>query len=255
MRRALLFALTSAALWAQKPAILSRSGIDQKPGAQAPLDLAFTDESGQPVTLRKFSGKPIVLALVYYQCPSLCNMVLSGLLRSAKPLSLTAGEDFEIVAVSFDPRDTNELAAAKKQSYLKSYARGDWHFLTGNEVSTKALAAAVGFHYSFDTMTNQYAHSASLIVLTPEGKVARYLYGIEYPPRDLKLALVEASDRRIATISDQVLLYCFHYDPSTGKYGFLIMSVLRAMALATLGCLAIFLGVHFRRDFSGGRDG
>ena len=233
--------------------IMRSVGIDQKMGAQVPLDLPFSDESGHPVTLRQYFGKPVILALVYYQCPSLCNMVLNGVLRSVKNLTLTAGEDYQIVAVSFDPRETPEMAAAKKQTYLKDYNRpaseAGWHFLTGTEASSRGLADAVGFHYAYDGNTNQYAHGSAIMVLTPEGRVARYFYGIDYPEKDVKLGLIEASDNRIGSAVDQVLLYCYHYDPSNGKYGLVIMNVLRLGGLLTLGILATFMIVMFRRDF------
>ncbi|HME08235.1 MAG TPA: SCO family protein [Bryobacteraceae bacterium] len=256
--KSLLVLLCSATALAQmqtsyRPPILRAVGIDQKMGAQVPLDLPFTDDVGNPVTLRQYSGKPMVLALVYYACPSLCNMVLSGLVRSIKDMSLSAGRDFEIVAVSFDPRETREMAAAKKATYLKSYARPGaergWHFLTGADASSKGLAGAVGFHYAYDPITNQYAHGSAIIVLTPEGRVSKYFYGIEYPERDLRLGLVEASNHRIGSPIDRVMLYCFHYDPSNGKYGMVIMNVLRLGGLLTVGTLALFMLVMFRRDF------
>jgi protein SCO1 len=233
--------------------LLQKVGINQKMGAQIPLDLPFTDESGQAVTLRQYFGKPVILALVYYQCPSLCNMVLNGVLRSAKDLKMTAGDEYQIVAVSFDPRETPEMAAAKKQTYLKSYnrpgAEQGWHFLTGQEGASKTLANAVGFNFVYDSMTNQYAHSSAIMLLTPLGRVARYFYGIDYPARDLRLGLVEASNGGIGSPTDQVLLYCYHYDPTTGKYGLVVMNVLRLAALITLAALLMFLIVMFRRDF------
>jgi len=233
--------------------LLQTIGINQKMGAQIPLDLPFADETGRDVTLRQYFDKPVILALVYYQCPSLCNMVLNGVLSSVNRLDLTAEKQYQVVAVSFDPRETPPMAAAKKQTYLKDYQRQGaeqgWHFLTGPETSSKALAAAVGFRYVYDAMTNQYAHSSAIMILTPAGRVARYFYGIQYPPRDLRLGLVEASGEKIATPTDQVLLYCFHYDPTTGKYALVIMNVLRLAAVITLGALLTFMFVMFRRDF------
>jgi len=233
--------------------LLKTVGINQKMGAQIPLDLPFEDESGRDVTLRQYFDKPVILVLVYYQCPSLCNMVLNGVLSCVKTLDMTAGKQYEVIAVSFDPRETPQMAAAKKQTYLKDYQRQGaeqgWHFLTGPETSSKALAAAVGFRYVYDAMTNQYAHSSAIMILTPAGRVARYFYGIQYPPRDVRLGLVEASNERIGTPTDQVLLYCFHYDPATGKYALVIMNVLRLAALITLGALLTFMFVMFRRDF------
>jgi len=233
--------------------LLKRVGIDQAMGAQVPLDLTFNDESGQLVTLRQYFGKPVILALVYYQCPSLCNMVLNGLVRSLKSLTLAAGEDYEVVALSFDPRETPEMARAKKQTYMKDYNRPGtekgWHFLTGDEAASKALAASVGFRFVYDTMTNQYAHGSGIILLTPEGRTSRYFFGIDYPARDVKLGLVEASNKRIGSAIDQVELYCFHYDPANGKYGLVIMNLLRLGGLLTLGLLGGFMIVMFRRDF------
>jgi protein SCO1/2 len=236
-----------------RPALLRSVGIEQKLGAQIPARLPFTDEAGRPVTLSQYLGKPVILALVYYQCPSLCNMVLNGVLRSVKTLSMTAGEQYNIVAVSFDPRETSEMAAAKKASYIKGYnresAEDGWHFLTGPEASSKGLAEAVGFHYAYDAVSNQFAHGSAIILLTPDGRVARYFYGIDYPARDLRLGLVEASNRRIGSAVDAVMLYCYHYDPSNGKYGLVIMDVLRAAGLITVAMLAGFMIVMFRRDF------
>lgn len=233
--------------------LLQKVGINQKMGAQVPLDLPFADESGKDVTLRQYFGKPVILALVYYQCPSLCNMVLNGVLRSIKNVDMTAGQEYEVVAVSFDPRETPQMAAAKKQTYVQGYQRqgGEegWHFLTGPETSSKALADSVGFHYVYDSLTNQYAHSSAIMILTPAGRITRYFYGIDYPSRDVRLGLVEASSERIGKATDQILLYCFHYDPTTGKYALVIMNVLRLAALITLGVLGTFLIVMFRRDY------
>lgn len=237
--------------------LLQKVGINQKMGAQIPLDLPFVDELGRDVTVRQYFGKPVILALVYYQCPSLCNMVLNGVLRSIKQLDLTAGNDYEVIAVSFDPRETPEMAAAKKQTYLRDYKRQGaeqgWHFLTGPETSSKALADSVGFRYIYDAMTNQYAHSSAIMILTPAGRIDRYFYGIDYPARDVRLGLVEASNERIGTPTDQVLLYCFHYDPTTGKYALVVMNVLRLAGLITVAVLATFMIVMFRRDFRAAR--
>ncbi|MGD1092746.1 MAG: SCO family protein [Bryobacteraceae bacterium] len=233
--------------------LLRAVGINQKMGAQIPLDLPFVDESGRDVTLRQYFGKPVILALVYYQCPSLCNMVLNGIVHVAKDLPWSTGKEFDVIAVSFDPRETPEMARAKKQSYMKDYDRAGseqgWHFLTGSEKSSVELANAVGFHFAYDAMTNQYAHPSAILILTPEGQVARYFYGINYPPRDVRLGLVEASQSHIASPVDQVLLYCYHYDPSSGKYGMVVMNVIRLGALLTLGTLVTFMLIMFRRDF------
>jgi len=238
---------------AYKPAALRNVGIEQKMNALIPVDVPFNDESGRPVTLRHYLGKPVILALVYYQCPSLCNMVLNGVVRSVRSLQMTAGTDYDVVAVSFDPRETPEMAAAKKAPYVKEYNRAGsengWHFLTGAEASSKVLADAVGFRYNYDALSNQYAHGSAIMILTPEGHVARYFYGIDYPARDVRLGLVEASEGRISSPVDQVLLYCYHYDPANGKYGLVIMNVLRIAGLLTLACLLTFMAIMFRRDF------
>jgi protein SCO1/2 len=252
------FAQMTNSQTAWKPAALRNVGIDQKMGAQVPLDLPFTDESGRAVTLRQYSTKPVILALVYYQCPSLCNMVLNGIMRSARSLTMTAGDEFDVVAVSFDPHETPEMATAKKAAYMKEYDRPGsergWHFLTGAEASSRALADAVGFHYAYDALTNQYAHASAIVILTPEGRTTQYFYGIEYPARDLRLALVEASHNRIGSAIDQVMLYCYHWDPARGKYGMVIMNVLRIAGLLTLGSLVTFMLIMFRRDFRAGRS-
>ena len=183
-------------------------------------------------------------------------MVLNGVLRSVKNLPLLAGRDFEIVAVSFDPRENAEMAKAKKEAYMKGYghpgSENGWHFLTGEGASSKGLSEAVGFHYAYDPMTNQYAHGSAIILLTPAGRVTKYFYGIEYPARDVRLALVEASNSHIGSPIDQVMLYCYHYDPSNGKYGLVIMNVLRLAGLLTVGALATFMIIMFRRDFRHG---
>jgi protein SCO1/2 len=237
-----------------KPPILRGIGIDQKIGAQAPLSLPFFDEAGREVKLGQYFGKPVILALVYYSCPSLCNMVLDGTVRAVSGLKATAGKDFDVVAVSFDPRETPEMAREKKAQIVRQYNRPGseqgWHFLTGSEGDSKALAEAVGFHYSFDNMSNQYVHGAAIILLTPEGKVDRYFYGIAYEPRDVRLGLDEASEGRLGSVTDAVLLYCSHYDPSTGKYGLVIMNVLRLAGALTVFALAAFLIVMLRRDFA-----
>jgi protein SCO1/2 len=252
-----LLAVSAAAqpLNTWKPTALMTVGIDQKMGAQVPLDIPFTDDDGRSAALRQYLGKPVILALVYYQCPSLCNMVLNGVERSLKGLKMTAGKDFDVVAVSFDGRETPEMAAAKKETYLREYNREGsergWHFLTGPEASSRSLADSVGFRYSFDPVSNQFAHASAIMILTPEGRVARYYYGIDYPARDVRFGLEEASEGRISSAVDQILLYCYHYDPSNGKYGLVIMRVLRLAGLLTLGCLLTFVIAMLRRDFRG----
>jgi protein SCO1/2 len=240
-----------------KPALpgeLLGVGIDQRLDQQVPLDLTFKDEAGRVVPLSSFfqKGKPVVLALVYYRCPMLCTQILNGLAGSLKAVTLDPGKDFEIVAVSFDPKDTPETAASKKELYMRRYGRpgtaNGWHLLTGDERNIKALTEAVGFHYKYDPITDQFAHASGLQVLTPEGRLSRYFYGIEYSPRDLRLGLVEASQNKIGSPVDQILLFCFHYDPATGKYGAMVMKLVRfAGAAFTLVC-GVFLAIVLRRD-------
>lgn len=228
-------------------------GIDQKLDAQVPLDLAFRDETGRTVRLGDyFGGKPVVLTLVYYNCPMLCTMVLNGALRSFRALPFDIGKDFEVVTVSIAPEETPELAAEKKKQYVHQYDRAGgaagWHFLTGDEDSIRQLADAVGFRYTYNPETGLYTHASALMLLTPEGRMARYSYGIEYSARDLRLGLVEASQNKIGSPVDQVLLYCYQYDPTTGKYGLLIMRTLRTAGLATLLALGLFLFISLRRE-------
>ncbi len=239
---------------AQSPAeVIQQVAFEQKINQPLPLQLVFRDEAGRSVALGDYFGRrPVVLALVYYECPMLCTYVLDGLVRSLRPLSFNPGQDFDVVVVSFNPKETPALAAAKKENYLKSYGRpgtiSGWHFLTGEAESIRALTEAVGFRYLYDASTAQYAHASGLVVLTPQGKLFRYFYGIEYAPRDLRLALVEASANKLGTVTDQLLLFCYHYDPTTGKYGLLITRVLQAMCLSTVFALGIFLVTMFRRD-------
>jgi protein SCO1/2 len=236
-----------------KPKMLKNVGIDQKLNSQIPLGLTFQDESGRTVPLGKyFQQKPVILALVYYECPMLCNMTLNGLVRSLHSITLNAGDDFQLVAVSINPREKPQLAMAKKETYLEKYQRHNatngWHFLTGKEENIQALADAVGFRYAYDPVIKQYAHAAGIMVATPEGKLSRYFYGIEFPSRDLRLGLVEASNNKIGSPVDQVLLYCYHYDPVTGKYGFMIQRLLQITGSATALALGAFIFVNFRKD-------
>jgi len=233
-------------------------GIDQHLGAAVPLDLPFRNEMGETVTLgAAMQAKPTVLALVYYKCTMLCPLLLDGMVRALKAMSFDAGREFEVVVVSINPRETPLLAAMKKQETLSRYPRRHaeqgWAFLTGEEASIRALTGAVGFRYSYDAKADEYAHPAGLVLLTPGGKVARYFYGIEFSPRDLRLGLVEAADERIGSPVDQVLLLCYHYDPLTGKYGFAIMSALRLAGAVTVLCLGVFMVIMFRRE-RGSRD-
>jgi len=235
------------------PPMLRDVGIDQKLSAPLPLDLSFQDETGQTIQLRQYFGKkPVILAFVYYECPMLCTQVLNGLAESLKTLSFDVGKQFDVITVSFDPGETPKLAAEKKANYLKQYERSSaaagWHFLTGDSAAIRQLTSAAGFRYKYDAVTDQFAHASGIMVITPQGKIARYFYGIEYPARDLRLALVEASENKIGSPVDQLLLYCFHYDPLTGKYGLVIMNVLRVAGVATVMALGTFMIVMFRRD-------
>jgi protein SCO1 len=225
------------------PPALKKVGIDQRLNEQVPLDAVFKDEQGHEVRLAQFfKGKPVVLSLVYYTCPMLCNQVLNGMLGSLRQVSFNIGEQFEVVTVSFDSRETPELAAKKKETYIKAYnrtgANAGWHFLTGDEANIKRLTEAVGFRFVWDDQTKQFAHASGIMIVTPEGKLARYLYGIDYPPKDLRLGLVEASENKIGTPVDALMLYCYHYDPATGKYGAVVMNIVRVAGVLTLILMA-----------------
>jgi protein SCO1/2 len=234
-----------------RPPGLKNVGIEQNLNEQIPPGLTFRDETGRPVRLGDYFGKrPMILNLVYYQCPMLCGEVLSGLESSLRVLKFDVGKEFGVLTVSFDPRETPEMAAAKKAEYLKRYGRpgaaDGWHFLTGSQESIEALTKAAGFQYNYDSKTGQFAHASAIMVLTPEGKVAQYYYGVEYAPKDLRLGLIQAADNKIGTVVDQVLLYCYHYDPATGKYGAIISRVLQLAAAATILILGTFIVLLFR---------
>jgi protein SCO1/2 len=238
--------------------VIEQVRFDQRINEQLPLDAQFRDESGQVVKLGDYFGRrPVILALVYYECPMLCSLVLNGLVKSLRPVKFTPGKDFEIVVVSFDPGETPQLAAQKKSAYVAEFGRpetlGGWHFLTGEQTSIDALTKAAGFQYSYDSKTDQFAHASGILVATPQGKLYRYFYGIEYAPRDVRLALVEASANKLGTAVDTVLLYCFHYDPATGKYGLLITRVIRTLGSATALLLFGYMFVMFRRDNRGSK--
>jgi len=236
-----------------RPELLKEVGIDQKLNSPIPLDLMFRDERGKSVALGQYFGsKPVILALVYYNCPMLCTQVLNGLDRGLEQLPVTIGKDFYVLTVSIDPTDQPPLAEAKQAVYLGMYNRpgsaAGWHFLTGEESQIKQLAAAVGFRYAYDPDSKQYAHASGIMLLTPEGKISRYFYGVTYPARDMRLGLDEASNGKIGSPVDQVLLFCYHYDPHTGKYGLLISRVLQLGGLATVLVGGIFLIVLFRGE-------
>jgi protein SCO1 len=230
-----------------RPPVLKDVGIDQLLNNQVPLDLEFRDENGRTVKLAEyFKEKPVVLSLVYYDCPQLCTRVLTGLLGALKTLPMMPGKEFVNLTVSFDPRETPELAAAKKAEYLNRYkkpgAEAGWHFLTGDESAIQALTKAVGFRFVWDPVSKQYAHASGIMVLTPQGRVSRYFYGIEYAPRDLRFGVIDASAGKVGSIADRIIFYCYQYDPERGTYGLVVMRVLRIFALMTLTTLvALFL--------------
>ncbi|GIV14755.1 MAG: electron transporter SenC [Armatimonadota bacterium] len=227
--------------------------IEQKLNEQVPLDLTFRDETGKTVQLRQYFGKkPVLLTLVYYECPSLCGLVLQGLLKSLRVLNYTPGDQFEIVTVSISPSETPELAATKKQNFLKEYGRLDaakgWHWLTGEEQNIRALADAVGFRYVYDPKSKQYAHAAGIMLLTPSGRVSRYFYGIEYSPRDLRLGIMDASQGKVGSLVEKVILFCYQYDPTTGKYSLVIIRIVQLASVFTLLALGSFMAIHFYRE-------
>ncbi len=238
-----------------RPELLKQVGIDQKLNQSIPLDLTFRDEDGKTVALGQFFGqKPVILTLVYYNCPMLCTQVLNGVESSLKELSTDIGNQYDVVTISIDPTESHVLAKTKKEMYVGMYGRSGaaegWHFLTGDEPQIKQLANAVGFRYAYDPDSKQFAHASAIMLLTPEGKISRYFYGIQYPTRDLRLGLVEASEGKIGTPVDQVLLFCYHYDPATGKYGLLISHVIQIGGALTVlilgvGMLILFRGEHY----------
>ena len=235
------------------PEVMKQIGMDQKLDAQVPLDLAFRNEQGATVPLRQYFGKrPVILTLVYYECPMLCTFVLNGVLNSAKALSFEIGKDYDVVTVSIDPTETPLLAESKHTMYAGLYGRpgavAGWHFLTGEEATIRQLANSVGFRYVYDSASKQYGHASGIMVLTPQGRVSRYFYGITYMPRDVRFALVEASGGKIGTPVDQILLTCFHYDPMTGKYGLVISRVVRAAGIATVLAIGGMVFVLRRRE-------
>ena len=235
------------------PEAMKQIGFDQKLDAQIPLDLKFRDERGELVPLHRFFGKrPVVLALVYYQCPMLCTFVLNGVLNSAKNMPLEIGKDYEVVTVSIDPTETPALAEAKHTMYAGLYERpgavAGWHFLTGEDAAIHQLASSVGFRYIYDKASAQYGHASGIMVLTPEGRVSRYFYGITYMPRDLRFALLEASGGKIGTPVDQILLTCYRYDPMTGKYGLVISRVVRLAGIATVLAIGGMVFVLRRKE-------
>ena len=255
---AIFFALSF--IWASpllahddRPVALRGVDLEQKLGTQLPLDLPFRDETGRGVNLKQYFGRrPMILSFVYYGCEDLCPLVLDGLVRSLRPLSFTVGDQFDVLTVSFDPRDTPALAAAKKQDFVGQYSRPGaekgWHFLTGDEAAIKRLTEAAGFRFNYESERDRFGHATGIILLTPGGTIARYFYGIEFSPRDLRLGLIEATDGKIGSPIDQLLLFCYHYDPVTGKYGLLITNIVRLAGVATVIALITFIAVMLRRD-------
>jgi protein SCO1/2 len=230
----------------QMPGPLQKVGYDQKLGGQVPLGLGFRDQDGRAVRLSNYFGqKPVLLVLAYYHCPMLCDMVLTGVTGSLKTMTLDPGKDFDVVVVSIDPNESAVQAAASRANTISRYGRSGtdegWHFLTGPQPSIDALAASVGFRYVYDAERNEFSHAAGIVILTPEGRISRYLYGIEYAPRDVKLALIESADHKIGTLVDAALLYCFHYDPAIGRYSAMTMRIVRIGAVLTVLGLALMI--------------
>ena len=243
-----------------RPPALRGVGIEQHLNQQVPLDLTFRNEAGEPVTLRSLMrGKPVILSLAYYQCPMLCTLVLNGLVGAMRALPFDAGNEFDVITVSFDPKDTPELAAKKKATYLGEYRRQGaeqgWHFLTGDEASIKALTDAVGFRYNYLPEKGQFAHAAGIMVLTPSGVLSRYFYGVEFAPRDVKFGLMEAANGKIGSPVDQLMLFCFQYDPATGRYTTVVLNAIRVGGVLTLVALGLFMARSWRRDRAAGGKG
>jgi len=235
------------------PQLLDKVGFDQRIGETVPQDLVFRDETGEPVRLGDLFGeRPVLLIPVYYDCPMLCTMILNGFASALMPLSFTPGEEFDIVVISFNPRETPEKAAAAKARTLRRYGKPEtapaWHFLTGDEDQIEQFTDAIGFRYQWDEASQQYAHTAGIVLATPDGTIARYYFGIEYASRDLRLGLIEAADNKIGTVVDQALLYCFKYDPSTGKYSAVVLNIIRLGGILVLVVLTLFITLMLRRD-------
>ena len=260
-------ALLSASAWGQmnngvmsppantRPPRLENVGIEQHLDAQVPADLVFLDDAGKTVKLGDYFGrKPLILNLVYYNCTMLCGEALAGLSSAMRLVKFDVGNEFDVVTVSFDPRETFEMAAAKKKDYVARYGRANatagWHFLTGQPASINALTKVVGFQYQYDPKSNQYAHATAIMVLTPQGRISRYFYGVDFPPKDLRMGLVEASQGKIGNAVDAVLLYCYHYNPETGKYGAMVANILRLAAAVTIILLGGLLFILWRLDLS-----
>jgi protein SCO1/2 len=238
------------------PGILGKVAFDQRLNEQLPLDLPFRDETGKTVKLGDYFGRrPVVLTFVYYECPMLCTQVLNGLEGALRVIDETIGREFDVVTISFDPRESPVLAAGKKRAYLDRYKRPEaeqgWHFLTGDQASIDALTKAAGFSYAWDEASQQFAHASGIVVATPAGKLSRYFFGIDYSPRDVKFALIESSNEKIGTLADRLLLYCYHYDPTRGNYGFVAMRAVRVGGAVTILALVGFVFVSLRKEGRG----
>jgi protein SCO1 len=245
------------------PETLKTVGIEQKLGEQLPLDTEFKDEDGRVVKLGTYfnNGRPVVLAFVYYECPMLCNQVLNGLTGSLKGMSFDAGKEYDVVAISFDARENDkaDLAKNKKANYLERYNRPGtekgWHFLTGTEDAIQKVTSAAGFSYKWDEKSNQFAHAAGVMIATPQGKMSRYFYGIDYAPKDIKFGVIESAENKVGSASEKLMLYCYHYDPATGKYGLAILRVIRAAGVLTLFGMGTMIFVFWRRNKKRAVDG
>jgi protein SCO1/2 len=238
---------------AREDSILARIDIEQKLGTALPLDAAFVDEHGKAVRLGDFfAERPVVIAPVYYECPMLCTLVLEGFIKALRTLKFAPGHEFDVVVLSFDPGEGPELALKKETAYLTSYGKPEtadgWHFLTGTEPEIRRVTDALGFHYVYDDKRDEYAHGATLVIATPDGTIARYLFGIEFSARDLRLGLVEAAEGRIGTVVDRFLLYCYHYDPSAGRYSAAVLNIVRLGGVATVSAMLLFFLAMRRRD-------
>jgi len=239
-----------------KPDQLKEVSFRQRLNETLPLDAPFKDEYGRPVTLGKYFGgeRPVILAFVYYQCPMLCTQVMNGISASLRALTgaLEAGQDFDVVLVSFDPKDKPSDALEKKRLHLEYWRSenktGAWHLLTGDEEAIKRVTSAAGFTYQWDAVTGQFAHASGVLVVTPQGKLSRYFYGVEYSPKELRMALVESGEGRIGSAIDELLLFCYHYDPVNGRYGAAVMNLVRAGGVLTLAAMATYFVMSRRRD-------
>jgi protein SCO1 len=243
---------------AEVPNVLRDVGIDQRLDAQVPIDLSFRDENGSTVRLGNyFDSRPVILVLAYYRCPMLCTQVLNGLVKSMREMNLELGKQYRVLTVSFDPQEGPELAARKKATYSESYARtraiDGWHFLTGDQGAISRLTNAVGFRYVFDAAAGQFAHGSAIMILTPQGRISHYFMGIDFPARDVRLALIEGSQGRIGTPVDRLLLLCYHFDPMTGRYSASAMAFVRIVSAATLLLVGVPIARSWYREWSRGR--